>query len=199
MQLVKKTSQKWFSKSSLRFGIFPSELLLDRRLTPQCVRFVMAIIVHAAPDGVCVVTQATLGEWIGKSNGEPLGVDQVGNIAERLEALGWLRYRRSGKNCPNRYQLLLPEIPAEDFRAITNRKIDDAEYAMRMEEMKAEQAEYARKKRHERAIQYDAEREARRVAEYEASLTAKTKPVPDLENSSMPRSRAEWSIEMDAF
>ncbi|EUC15019.1 hypothetical protein [Paraburkholderia hospita] len=199
MHSVNKSSKKWFSKSSLRFGIFPSELLLDKRLTPQCVRFLMAIIVHASPDGICVVTQATLGEWISKSNGEPLGADQVGNIAQRLEALGWITYRRSGKNCPNRYQLLFPEIPANDFRVITNRKIDDAEHAKKMESMKTEQVEYARKMRHKRAIQYDAEREARHVAAYEASLEAEAKPVRDSGRPAAPRNREEWSVESDAF
>lgn len=123
----------------------------------------------------------------------------MGNIAERLELLGWIKYGRSGKNCPNRYQLLLPEIPAEDFRIITSRKIDDAEYARKMEAMKAEQAEYARKKRHERAKQYDAEREARHVAQYEADLAAETRPAPALAESPTPRHGEEWSIELDAF
>jgi hypothetical protein len=147
MKKIIKSTKKWYENSMHRFALLPADALLDSRLNAQHIRFLLIIAAHAQiATGICIVTQAALGEWLSKSNGEPLSERQVRNLATELRDFGWLRFKRIGPHCPNRYQLVLPELAESNLRTITDRKIDDVEYTKKMEKIHADQKAFSKAK-----------------------------------------------------
>ena len=149
-----------------QFARVPLVMMRDSRLTPRHRDVMLVVLGHANLEGQCCLTCATIAEYTGHTE------ETVSRVTGQLVDFGWLKKARTGYNRANRYTVMLPGIPADKLRAITDKRLSDEEYQRRyIEKNGADLDAFAATKAAERAEKAKVERE-REQAERDAPMLA---------------------------
>ena len=92
----------WYAREG-RFLCLPVAAIRDRRLTLVEIRILLALALHASPDGECFPSRTRLSELTG------IHETTISKTTTRLAQRGWLRKERGHTGRANRYFLAIPE------------------------------------------------------------------------------------------